>query len=112
MIKYRSKRSFDPDNLLDRIINEMTVKQIENCTCQRNAGKNISSSDCVDCLAYIYNEVSKYNYDNMCPMVEKAIIEKENAPWYNQKIHNERRRRKAAEKKWRNKKLRTLEKYI
>ena len=42
----------------------------------------------------------KEEYENMCPMITKNIIVKEKCQWFNGGIVRARKRRRAAEKKW------------
>ena len=43
-------------------------------------------------------------YENMCPLIMKNIIVKEKCPWFNGDIVRARKRRRAAEKKWKRQK--------
>ena len=69
--------------------------------------------DCVDCLAGLCSTVFCDEYDRKCPLIEKVIIEKENAPWWNGEIANARRLRRAAEKRWKRRRTEPLRnKYV
>ena len=43
-------------------------------------------------------------YENMCPMITKNITVKEKCPWFNGDLVRARKRRRAAEKKWKRRK--------
>ena len=46
----------------------------------------------------------KEEYENMCPLITKNIIVKEKCPWFNGDVVSARKRRGAAEKKWKRRK--------
>ena len=46
----------------------------------------------------------KEEYENMCPVITKYITAKEKCPWFNGDIVRARKRRRAAEKKWKRRK--------
>ena len=48
----------------------------------------------------------KEEYENMCPVITKNITVKEKCPWFNGDIVRARKRRRAAEKKWKRRKTR------
>ena len=58
-------------------------------------------ADCCNCLADIYNQALKCSYENMCPLIDKEIIVRDGAPWYNSNISEARKRRRLLEKDWR-----------
>ena len=48
----------------------------------------------------------KEEHENMCPVITKYITVKEKCPWFNGDIIRARKRRRAAEKKWKRRKTR------
>ena len=40
-------------------------------------------------------------YDNMCPIIEKDILVKDNAPWYDYEVLVAKREKRRRERKWR-----------
>ena len=41
---------------------------------------------CPECFSDLYNEIAKNVFNQTCPLVEKEIIIKDNAPWFNEDI--------------------------
>ena len=95
-IVFRPKNQLNEDIFITKVITTIQEKINEECKC---IGKKVIS-ECVECLARVYNEVFKKEFDELCPLVTKTIIVKENCPWFNTEILNARKKRRAAEKKW------------
>ena len=104
-IKFRRKNLFDEDILIEHGLQNIEIRKLLNCQCQgENCEERLTNNDCVHCLTLIYNTMFKEEYENMCPLITKNIIVKEECPWFNGDIIRARKRRRAAEKKWKRRK--------
>ena len=63
--------------------------------------------ECLSCMVALYRDVLQREYNNMCPLLEKEIVERDNTPWFNSEIARAIKHRRSKEKKWRN--LKTVE---
>ena len=93
-ITFRRKNLFDEDILIEHGLQNIEIRKLLNCQCQ---GEN-----CEERLTN--NTMFKEEYENMCPLITKNIIVKEKCPWFNGDIIRARKRRRAAEKKWKRRK--------
>ena len=75
-----------------------------------NVAANIIETDLVGAVAQgqtsvqrtnSYNEVLSSTRDQLCPLITKDIIIKDDAPWYDHKMVSLRRQRRKAEREWR-----------
>lgn len=42
--------------------------------------------ECAECLYNLDNKTAKYEYENICHIITKEIVMKENLPWFNKEI--------------------------
>ena len=100
-IIFRRKRFFEDNSFIEdsMLLFEMKKNLLCSCHCQRMSEESVLKFDCVEYLTLLYYAVFRDEYDRRCPIVEKEIIEKENAPWWNGEILSARRKRRSAEKK-------------
>ena len=90
MIKFRSKKNFNSELLLDTIYNGISYGRV--AACPHGAE---SKEKCLTCLDDLFNSVAKERYEEMCPIIEKEIVIVDSAPWYNEVVD---RAKKAKEK--------------
>lgn len=95
-IKFRSKRNFEPEALIDTILNELTTTRSGLCVHGHQR-----KDKCTTCFFELYNNITKEEYNGMCPMIEKDIVIKDSAPWYNSVVNQAKREKKRKEKLWR-----------
>lgn len=101
-ISFRMKRDFEPYLLIQNCIVSMREKSLEQCQCEtRNPETFTTKDECLQCFTTMYREVFFSEYDHMCPVVEKNIIERDFSPWFNSGISEARKKRRAAERRWR-----------
>ena len=104
-ISFRRKHSFDEDILIENGLQNIEIRKLLNCQCQSdNHKERLTYNGCVHCLTLIYNTMFKDEYEIMCPMITKNITVKEKCPWFNGDIIRARKKRRAAEKKWKRRK--------
>ena len=106
-IKTNTENNIYEDILIDHGLQNIEIRKLLNCQCQsENCEERLTNNDCVHCLTLIYNTMFKEEYDNMCPVITKNIpvTVKEKCPWFNGNIVRVRKRRRAAEKKWKRRK--------
>ena len=104
-ITFRRKILFDEDILIEHGLQNIEIRKLLNCQCQgENCEERLINKNCVHCLTLIYNTMFKEEYENMCPLITKNIIVKEKCPWFNGDVASARKRRRAAEKKWKRRK--------
>ena len=95
-ISFRSRRNFNSDGLLSLVCNKIVEQYGDSC----NHGW-AAKGECHDCLYNLYNYTLKYEYDKMCPIVEKKIIVKDESPWFNNDINKAKNNKKKMERRWR-----------
>ena len=89
-IIFRDKRGLNKESLLEDINTNMLKKDGDPCQ-HRPQNKR----DCPECYSELYYHIAKETYENKCPIVEKEIVIKENAPWFCSEIlHAKRNKRK------------------
>ena len=76
-IIFRDKRGLNKESLLEDINTNMLKKDGDPCQ-HRPQNKR----DCSECYSELYYHIAKETYENRCPIVEKEIVIKENAPWF------------------------------
>ena len=104
-ITFRRKHLFNEYILIEHGLQKIEIRKLLNCQCQcENCEERLTNNDCVHCLTLIYNTMIKEEYENMCPVITKNITVKEKCPWFNGDIARARKRRRAAEKKWKRRK--------
>ena len=95
-IVFRNKRNLCAEELLRKIINELNQRASEDC----EHGLSNKRS-CLDCFVSIFNSISEQIYNNECPLIEKEIMVKDNAPWYDFEVLTAKREKRKKEGKWR-----------
>lgn len=104
-ISFRLKSNYDPQVLLDNVLDKLIVGAQK--TCPHSDCNGVSMASCLVCLVHLYNTTLLTEYSSMCPIVTKDIKVKDNTPWFNTEIKNVIRIRKLKEKRWR--RLRTVD---
>ena len=103
-ITFRNKNSLQPDLLISNGLDILNGRKDENCACNLERSQKTT---CCNCLADIYNNTLRSEYEKMCPLVNKEITVSDQEPWMNSTIKELRKERRSLEKKWR--KRRTTE---
>jgi len=62
-------------------------------------------SDDLDSLVKQYDDTLRRTLDKHAPLIERSIIVRENAPWFNDEIRKAKQERRRAERAWRKQKL-------
>ena len=93
-IKFRLKTRFNPDDFLYSITGKINHDKHESCI------HSLVTRDCEECFVSLLNNVSKVEYNNACPIIEKEIRIRENAPWYNDHIWRLKKDKRRLERKW------------
>ena len=88
-IVFRNKRNLCAEELLRKIINELNRRASEDC----EHGLSNKRS-CLDCFVSIFNSISEQIYNNECPLIEKEIMVKDNAPWYDFEVLTAKREKR------------------
>ena len=94
-IVFRKKNDLVPETLINNVIREIDTMKNNDCS------HNDQIRKCATCLAKLYNDVMKKEYDEMCPVKEKNILVRDNAPWYNNEIHLAKKEKRKKERQWR-----------
>ena len=94
-IVFRKKNDLVPEILINNVVEK--IDTMKNTDCSHNDQMN----KCAACLAKLYNDEMRKEYEEMCPVKEKNIIVRDNAPWYNSEIHLAKKEKRQKEKKWR-----------
>lgn len=98
-ITYRNKTTLDSSILVDTVIEKICSEISSNCLHTLDTVRKVE--DCLDCLVPLYTNTLRSEYENMCPVITKVIIEKDNTPWFNAQIMNAIKIRRHKEKIWR-----------
>ena len=96
-ILFRNKRNINKEDLLQRIVYEISQEASGEC---EHGSEN--KRGCQSCYISVFRNIGKRLYDNECPLVEKEILVKDNAPWYNYEIAVAKREKRRRERRWRN----------
>ena len=51
-------------------------QEFQSGTCPHVAGKNRSLDTCLSCMSHLYISVLQGEYNEICPMIQKIIVEK------------------------------------
>ena len=54
----------------------------------------------MECFVSLFNKVSEAEYNNACPIIEKEICIRKNAPWYNDYIRRLKKDKRRLERRW------------
>ena len=95
-IKFRSKRCFEAEALIETILNKVTAVRSSLCVHGHDR-----KDRCVTCFSELFNNIIYEEYNEMCPMIEKDIIIKDSAPWFNSEVNQAKREKKRKERLWR-----------
>lgn len=95
-IRFRSKKKFNSDVLLETIYESVLSQSLEACV----HGSDIKGQ-CLLCLDKLFNDISKDRYEQMCPIVEKEIVIIDSSPWYNEEVDRAKKLKKRKERQWR-----------
>ena len=95
-IKFRSKRNFNSELLLDSIYNGVSSQRLDSCV-----HGAVSKNKCLMCLDELFNGVAKDRYEEMCPIIEKEIVIIDSVPWYNEVVDRAKKHKKRKERQWR-----------
>ena len=91
-IIFRDKRGFDSILLIRDIVD--SIREAESNPCEHRDHK----IDCGICFAIMYYETAIENYNKMCPIIEKDIIIRDNAPWFCGEVLLAKRRKRQKER--------------
>ena len=93
-ILFRNKRNLNEDELLQVIIDEMNREASDFCEYGFE-----NKRCCLNCYISLFRSIAGRLYENMCPLIEKEIVVKDNAPWYDYEVSVAKRvKRKKREK--------------
>lgn len=95
-IRFRVKEHFEPENFIDRVIQRLRREMRNSCEHDMTEVEN-----CVQCISTLYNHISKEEYEVMCPEIEKDILVKDHAPWFNSEISRAKMKKRKKEQIWR-----------
>ena len=98
-IVFRNNRSLDADVLLQNIIDEINQKVLSVCVHGLDNKRN-----CLNCFISVFKSTAERLYNNECPLIEKEIMVKDNAPWYDYEVLMAKREKRKKEGKWRREK--------
>ena len=95
-IIFRNKSNLNKEELLQRIIDE--ISQEASDICEHGF---VSKRNCLRCYISLFRSTGGRLYDNECPLIAKEIIVKDNAPWYDCEVLMAKREKRRRERKWR-----------
>ena len=81
-ISFRNKSNFVPNEFVSEASTKIDEMLITLCTHTNVQNK----SECVECLAWVYNSICRGEYDTMCPEISKTIRVKDKSPWFNGEV--------------------------
>ena len=80
-ITFRLKRNFQPKLLVNSVTQKIFDEKGK--ICEHGV---VESGHCVTCYVMLYNITTKEEFNTMCPLVEREIVVKDHAPWFNAEI--------------------------
>ena len=95
-ICFRNKTDFSPESFIADVTQKVRNELENPCTHDYLKLK----SECVNCQTDSYNLISKNEYNDRCPYVEKCITVKDRSPWFNGEVLGMKREKRRKEKKW------------
>ena len=95
-ISFRNKTDFSPESFIRDITRRISNELDSLCT-HSDLNHKI---DCVNCLTDSYNQISKTEYNDRCPYMEKCIVIKDRSPWFNGETMQKKREKRRKERKW------------
>ena len=96
---FRNKRDLNADELLQKIVVE--ISQNASSVCEHGL---VNKQKCLDCFISLFKNTAERLYNNECPLIEKEIMVKDNAPWYGYEVLKTKREKRKKERKWRREK--------
>ena len=93
--RFRNKRNLNKEELLRKVIDEIQSKAMDLC---EHGRENFRYNDC---YISMFKISAKHIYENECPEVEKEIVVKDNAPWFDYELVLAKREKRRREKRWR-----------
>ena len=93
---FRNKRNLNSETLLQRIIDEISRRAYDHCE------HGLEHKKCLKCYLSLFKDISQHLYDDECPLIEKEIVVKDNAPWYDYEVLVAKREKRRKERQWRN----------
>ena len=88
----RDKTGFDAEKFIEDSIVKIRSEDVR-CECTPNILSG-NQGPCVNCYVRKSKEVFSENYSEKCPIVEKQIVIRDNAKWFNKKLLEAKRKKK------------------
>ena len=95
IIVFRNKSNLNKEELLQKIVDEISREASDYC---EHVSENMSR--CLSCYVSLFRSIARRLYNNECPVIEKEIIVKDNAPWYDYEVLVAKRENRR-ERRWR-----------
>ena len=89
VLEYRKIKNIDMRAFLEDLSNTDLAKEV------------LNDPRTVEDLVNVYNSTFESLMDKHAPLVRRNIISRENTPWYNAAIKDSKRKRRQAERRWR-----------
>ena len=105
----RDKTRFDAEKFIEDSTVKIRSKNVR-CECTPNI-LNGSHNHCVNCYVRKSKKVFSINYSEKCLIVEKQIVIRDNAKWFNKELLEAKRKLRKLEERWKramNRKSRAL----
>ena len=97
-ITFRTKRNFDADGFIDECLKDIKKESFE-CKCNQ-VNSQVDNRKCVNCFVENSKNIMASSYNGKCPLVEKQIIIRENAKWFNGELYEAKKMKRKMEDKW------------
>ena len=94
----RDKTGFDAEKFIEDSIVKIRSEDVR-CECTPNILRG-NHGPCVNCYVRKSKEVFSENYSEKCPIVEKQIVIRDNAKWFNKELLEAKRKRRNFEERW------------
>ena len=105
----RDKTGFDAEKFTEDSTEKIRREDVR-CECTPNILSG-SHNPCVNCYVRKSKEVFSVNYSEKCPIVEKQLVIRDNAKWFNKELLEAKRKRRKLKERWKrakNRESRTL----
>ena len=98
-ICFRNKSNFNPSEYVEVVINKINELLLTRCN-----HTEVCKSECIECLMEVYNYITRIEYENRCPEIEKNIVVVDKSPWFNGETLSAKKEKRRKENIWLRKK--------
>ena len=95
-ISIRLRNNFQPEVFISSVSQRLAHRKSEQCS-----HGLVKYENCANCFTKLFNDSVREKYNEVCPMVEKEIIIRDHAPWFNAELMRMKAEKQRKERLWR-----------